>query len=124
MKFENLPPDCPLAAPKVVIQAVLRDYERFAEQGLPASLEGYLLDEFCLDISAEYAGIPLKNPWGKASGQLSMTARQVEEDVVAGLGLIVLKSVIAEDEHGQQSNSAGIARVVFSSANGIHCLAV
>ncbi len=106
MKFEDLTTDRPLAAPKVVIQAVLRDYERFAEQGLPASLESYLLDEYRLDISAEYAGIPLKNPWGKASGQLSMTARQVEEDVVAGLGLIVLKSVIAEDEHGQQSMAA------------------
>ncbi len=85
---------------------VQRDYDRFAEQGLPPSLEGYLLDEYGLDVSAEYAGFPLKNPWGKASGQLSMTARQVEEDVVAGLGFVVLKTVIAQDQSGEQSMAA------------------
>ena len=92
-------------SPKIQ-QAVQRDYERFAESGLPASLEGYLLDEYGLDVSAEYAGFALKNPWGKASGQLSMTARQVEEDVAAGLGFVVLKSVIAQNECGEQSMSA------------------
>lgn len=90
----------------LIQKSVQRDYERFAECGLPDELERYLLDEYGLDVSAEYAGLPLKNPWGKASGQLSMTARQVEEDVAAGLGFIVLKSVIAEDANGNQSMSA------------------
>ncbi len=96
----------PLAAPDSVRQRVQRDYERFAKGGLSTSLEQYLLDEYDLDVTAEYAGFPIKNPWGKASGQLSMTARQVEEDVVAGLGFVVLKTVIAQDEQGGQSMSA------------------
>ncbi len=94
------------AAPAEIRQSVQRDYERFAEHGLPTSLECYLLNKYGLDVSAEYAGFALKNPWGKASGQLSMTARQVEEDVAAGLGFVVLKSVIAQDEHGEQSMAA------------------
>ena len=96
----------PLAAPDSVRQRVQRDYERFAKSGSPTSLERYLLDEYDLDVTAEYAGFPLKNPWGKASGQLSMTARQVEEDVAAGLGFVVLKTVIAQDELGGQSMAA------------------
>ncbi len=96
----------PLAAPDLVRQRVQRDYERFANAGLPTSLEQYLFDEYGLDMTAEYAGFPLKNPWGKASGQLSMTARQVEEDVAAGLGFVVLKTVIAQDLQGRQSMSA------------------
>lgn len=96
----------PIAATDSVRQRVQRDYERFAKSGLPTSLEQYLLDEYDLDVTAEYAGVPIKNPWGKASGQLSMTARQVEEDVAAGLGFIVLKTVIAQDEQGGQSMAA------------------
>ena len=96
----------PLAATDSVRQRVQRDYERFAKSGLPTSLEQYLLDEYDLDVTAEYAGFPIKNPWGKASGQLSMTARQVEEDVAAGLGFVVLKTVIAQDEQGGQSMAA------------------
>ena len=96
----------PNAAPESVRQKLQRDYERFAQSGLPTSLEQYLLDEYDLDVTAEYAGFPIKNPWGKASGQLSMTARQVEEDVAAGLGFVVLKTVIAQDERGEQSMSA------------------
>jgi hypothetical protein len=95
-----------MASLETCTKLVQRDYERFAEHGLPASLERYLLEEYGLDVAAEYAGLPLKNPWGKASGQLSMTARQVEEDVTAGLGFVVLKSVIAEDDRGEQSMAA------------------
>ncbi len=94
------------AIPEKIQQAVQRDYERFAERGGPTILEDYLLEDYGLDISAEYAGLPLKNPWGKASGQLSMTARQVEEDVAAGMGFVALKSVIAEDPTGNQSMGA------------------
>ena len=96
----------PTAAPDSVRQRVQRDYERFAKSGLPTSLEQYLLDEYDLDVTAEYGGFSIKNPWGKASGQLSMTARQVEEDVAAGLGFVVLKSVIAQNEQGEQSMAA------------------
>ena len=92
--------------PNKIQQAVQRDYVRFAERGGPTILEDYLLEDYGLDISAEYAGLPLKNPWGKASGQLSMTAHQVEEDVAAGMGFVVLKTVIAEDPTGKQSMGA------------------
>jgi hypothetical protein len=81
------------------------DFARFAA-GLPDQLEGYLLDAYQLDISSTYGGIPIKNPWGKASGQLSMTAQQVVQDGEAGLGFCVLKTVIAQDTAGDQSMRA------------------
>ena len=89
--------------PDDVRRRVERDYERFARNGLPDRLEDYLLHEYDLDVAAEYAGYAIPNPWGKASGQLSMTARQVEDDVRAGLGFVVLKTVIAQDETGDRS---------------------
>lgn len=85
---------------------VQRDWERFASDGLPDSIEDHLLDEYGLDVATEYAGVPIRNPWGKASGQLSMNANQVREDVEAGLGFVVLKTVIAEDADGDQSMKA------------------
>ncbi len=84
-------------------EAVARDYQEFATQGLPENLEAYLAERYQLDVSTTYAGLPIANPFGKASGQLSMTARQVEEDVQAGLGFVVLKTVIAQDETGAQA---------------------
>ncbi|MFP6763072.1 MAG: hypothetical protein VB858_05625 [Planctomycetaceae bacterium] len=81
-------------------------YDRFAEGGPPAHLEDFLREEFSLDVSTEYAGIPIRNPWGKASGQLSMNADQIREDVECGLGFVVLKTVIAQDQHGTQSMDA------------------
>ena len=85
-------------------------YDQFAMDGLPENLEDYLLHEFQLDVSTEYAGLPIRNPWGKASGQLSMNAGQVREDVDAGLGFVVLKTVIAQDETGEQSMDAWAIR--------------
>ncbi len=85
---------------------VRSDWERFSTGGLPEQLEEYLLNEYGLDVATEYAGLPIRNPWGKASGQLSMNLNQVREDVDAGLGFVVLKTVIAEDESGGQSMSA------------------
>src|SRR4028119_913391 len=76
------------------------DHERFAREGLPADLRGYLLDNYKIDIEGEYAGRVIKNPFGKASGQLSLNMNQVRNDAEAGLGFVVLKTVIAQDEHG------------------------
>lgn len=89
---------------------VQRAYDRFATQGLPSQLDEYLLEEYGADVSTEYAGLPVPNPWGKASGQLSMNLRQVQEDVEAGLGFVVLKTVIAENEGGSQSMDAWAVR--------------
>ena len=87
-----------------VASAIAEDYDRFAE-GLPGELEAYVLERYRLDLSSEYGGLPVKNPFGKASGQLSLNARQVRSDAEAGLGFVVLKTIIAEDDGGAQSMS-------------------
>jgi hypothetical protein len=100
---------------------VQEDFERFARDGLPRPLEPYLLEQYRLDISSTYAGLPIRNPWGKASGQLSMTLAQVEEDIAAGLGFVVLKTVIAEDAAGQRTMAAWAipeARMVVEPITG------
>ncbi len=81
------------------------DFERFAN-GLPRPLEGYILETYGISLASEYAGIPIKNPFGKASGQLSLNENQVERDAEAGLGFVVLKTLIAQDESGSQSMKA------------------
>jgi hypothetical protein len=48
----------------------------------------------------------VKNPFGKASGQLSLARHQVEKDAEAGLGFVVLKTVIAQDAKGEQTMRA------------------
>ena len=84
--------------------ALAEDYERFAD-GLPEALEEYVRDRYEINLSSEYGGLPIKNPFGKASGQLSLNVSQVAHDAAAGLGFVVLKTIIAEDEHGAQSMS-------------------
>jgi hypothetical protein len=92
--------------PNSVRRRLQIDHDQFAQSGLPDQLELYLADAYGLDVSTTYAGLPVKNPWGKASGQLSMTDQQVAEDGAAGLGFCVLKTVIAEDSIGRQSMAA------------------
>jgi dihydroorotate dehydrogenase len=92
--------------PPEALRSVSRDHDRFAHHGLPRDLDAYLLETYGLDMAASYAGIRLRNPWGKASGQLSLNRASVEEAVEAGLGLVVLKTVIAEDSSGARTMSA------------------
>jgi hypothetical protein len=97
------------ATPEVPLELqsrVIRDHDRFAQTGLPNDLAGYLRESYLLDMAASYAGITLRNPWGKASGQLSLNRAQMEEAGSAGLGLAVLKTVIAQDKQGRQAMSA------------------
>lgn len=84
---------------------VARAYEELANRDTPVDYHAWVGDQFSLDLSSEYGGQPIGNPWGKASGQLSMTPQQVADDVTAGLGYVVLKTVIAESEGGAQSMS-------------------
>ena len=99
-----------LPARPVVPEALRRhleeDFGRFARSGLPRPLEPFLLENYQLDVRSTYAGLPIRNPWGKASGQLSMTVSQVEEDAAAGLGFVVLKTLIAQDAAGGQTMAA------------------
>ncbi len=84
---------------------LLEDHARFAS-GLPDQLEVYILDVYGISLASEYARISIKNPFGKASGQLSLNANQIERDAQAGLGFVVLKTLIAQDETGSQSMKA------------------
>jgi hypothetical protein len=81
------------------------DYLRFARE-LPADLEQYCRDAYGLNLESEYAGLPVKNPFGKGSGQLSLATHQVARDAEAGLGFVVLKTVIAENAAGAASMQA------------------
>ena len=94
------------ALPADLLRQVRADFDRFGRSGLPSGLEDYLLENYALDVSGSYAGMRVKNPWGKASGQLSMRLGQVEEAAQAGLGFVVLKTVIAEDAVGGRSMEA------------------
>ena len=84
--------------------ALAGDYERFSD-GLPQALEAYVRERYEIDLSSEYGGLPLKNPFGKGSGQLSLNVSQVRRDARDGLGFVVLKTIIAEDADGAQSMS-------------------
>ena len=84
--------------------ALAADYEQFAN-GLPQALEEYVRGRYAINLSSEYGGLPIKNPFGKASGQLSLNVAQVRNDAESGLGFVVLKTIIAEDERGAQSMS-------------------
>jgi hypothetical protein len=65
--------------------------------GLPDALEAYVREQYQIDLSSEYGDHFIKNPFGKASGQLSLNISQVRRDCEDGLGFVVLKSIIAED---------------------------
>src|SRR5215467_11816004 len=84
--------------------ALVRDYERF-RIGLPGNLEEHVREQYQIDLSSEYGGHVIKNPFGKASGQLSLNLSQVRRDCEEQLGFVVLKSIIAEDASGAQSMS-------------------
>src|SRR3990172_6980673 len=79
-----------------------KDNERF-RAGLPHPLEPYILSNYGIDLTSDYGGLKLKNPFGKASGQLSLARHQVVKDAEAGLGFVVLKTLIAQDRAGEQT---------------------
>lgn len=84
--------------------ALISDYDRFTD-GLPEPVEDFVRDRYQLDLTSEYGGLRVKNPFGKASGQLSLNISQVRRDAEDGLGFVVLKTIIAEDADGTQSMS-------------------
>jgi hypothetical protein len=81
------------------------DFERFGREWRP-DFAGHVRERYGIDLSARYLGRPLPHPIGKASGQLSLNAEQLEADAAAGLALVVLKTVIAEDERGERAMAA------------------
>lgn len=85
-----------------------RDFERF-KRALPPNVAAHVLDAYAVDLTARYLGQTLSHPIGKASGQLSLKEEQLEADVAAGLSLVVLKTVIAQDEAGERAMAAWAA---------------
>jgi hypothetical protein len=104
--WEFLPPKIRLlGVPRVANQLARRlaeDFEKFRD-GLPRPLEAYVRSAYDIDLTSDYAGLKLKNPFGKASGQLSLARHQVEKDAEAGLGFMILKTLIAQDRAGEQT---------------------
>ena len=95
-------PERPQLPTSLAAAILAADFERFRE-GLPPDPRAHIAETYGLDITGEYGGRRLRNPFGKASGQLSLNARQVQRDHQAGLGFVVLKTVIAQDASGGQS---------------------
>jgi hypothetical protein len=89
----------------LLLRRIREDHNRFCE-GLPSELETYVLGTYGFSLESNYGGHKIKNPFGKASGQLSLNAQQVSHDAEAALGFVVLKTLIAEDERGGQSMKA------------------
>ncbi|HYF39446.1 MAG TPA: hypothetical protein VD930_07170 [Gemmatimonadales bacterium] len=86
-------------------EQLARDFERFKRE-LPRDLAGYVRETYRIDLSARYLGQPVAHPVGKASGQLSLNAEQLETDRAAGLAFVVLKTVIAQDATGSRGMEA------------------
>lgn len=96
----------PLRVDESLRATVSRDYRQLPRQGSAEPLHEWISDRYRIDLSSHYGCHAISNPWGKASGQLSMTRRQVAEDVAAGLGFVVLKTLIAESAEGVRSMDA------------------
>jgi hypothetical protein len=100
----ELPEQPPL--PERVRSQLTEEFEERADAPLTANLREWALDRWGVDLAGRYAGRKIRVPFGKASGQLSMTPQQVEADALAGLGFVVLKTVIAEDTAGERGMAA------------------
>ena len=85
-----------------VRKRIEEDQLRFMK-ALPENLPSYILNNYKFDISGWYGRRKIKIVFGKASGQLSMSSKQVRRDGEAGLGFVVLKTVIAQDEEGRRA---------------------
>jgi hypothetical protein len=100
----DLPSELPL--PDRIRNQIADEFETRAENPLTGNLREWALERWGVDIAGRYAGRKIRVPFGKASGQLSMTPQQVESDALAGLGFVVLKTVIAQDSTGERGMAA------------------
>lgn len=100
----DLPAQPPL--PERIRTQLADEFEGRADNPLTGNLREWALERWGVDIAGRYAGRKIRVPFGKASGQLSMTPQQVESDALAGLGFVVLKTVIAQDTSGERGMAA------------------
>lgn len=98
--------DDSLPAPGSVVERLTRDYEELADSPYPDPVEDYVRETYAVDLEARYGPYRLRNPIGKASGQLSLQVDQVRGDIEQGLAFVVLKTVIAEDPSGSAEMEA------------------
>ena len=83
-----------------------RDYLRFCNDGLPKEIEGYIEQQYGVDVSSRYGGLPIKIPFGLASGQLSTGFAQVKNAIQSGIGFVVMKTVLSQDQFGNSTMQA------------------
>jgi hypothetical protein len=102
--MHELPERPPLS--DTVRRQLADDFERHADEPLTAHLREWALERWGVDLAGRYAGRTIRIPLGKASGQLSMNPQQIESDALAGLGFVVLKTVIAQDNSGERTMAA------------------
>ncbi len=82
-------------------QKLVEDYD--AIQYESATLTDYVLNRYGIDITGKYGSRVIRNPFGKASGQLSSKTAHVRADNEHGLGFSVLKTVISQDKQSHAS---------------------
>lgn len=90
-----------LNLPSDIKEMLISDYNNLNYE--ENSLEDYIIEKYKLDIAAKYGNLKIKNPFGKASGQLSCSINQVKADAEDGLGFVILKTVISQDENENSS---------------------
>jgi hypothetical protein len=100
----DLPNELPLS--DRLRNQIADEFEARADNPLTGNLREWALERWGVDIAGRYAGRKIRVPFGKASGQLSMTSQQVESDALAGVGFVVLKTVIAQDTTGERGMAA------------------
>jgi hypothetical protein len=87
---------------KQVRKKIEEDYRRFMKS-LPDDIPSYILENYGFDISGSYGRHKTKIVFGKGSGQLSTSSEQVRRDGEAGLGFVILKTVVAQDKEGTRA---------------------
>jgi hypothetical protein len=85
---------------------LVEDYHAALRGWWPTPFAPFFRERYKVDLTASYAGRSIPHPFGKGSGQLTMTAGQIRESAEAGLAFAVLKTVIGEDSAGQRSMGA------------------
>ncbi|NUN94238.1 MAG: hypothetical protein HUU04_10735, partial [Verrucomicrobiae bacterium] len=86
-----------LEIPADELKRLKRDFALYATDELPAAWEEYVREEYGLEVEGRVAGMPIRNPFGRAGGPLCRNVLQVREASEAGLGFATLIAARARD---------------------------
>jgi len=89
-----------LEIPADELKRLKRDFALYATDELPAAWEEYVREEYGLEVEGRVAGMPIRNPFGRAGGPLCRNVLQVREASEAGLGFATLIAARARDAAG------------------------